>query len=119
MDNNLSIYEFNNKTNKDPYNSALKTLFKKEIKHKYVNIINNIKPDYLIYVNLLLQKNNYIKKKYNYDCKEIKYKIIKHTKRLFSGGTIKLKTKNNNKCNKYIRTCRLKQFYRRYSRRKV
>jgi len=119
MDNNLSIYEFNNKTDKDPYNSALKTLFKKEIKHKYVNIIKNIKPDYLIYVNLLLQKNNYIKKKYNYDCKEIKYKIIKHTKRLFSGGTIKLKTKNNNKCNKYIRTCRLKQFYRRYSRRKV
>ena len=124
---NVSIYEFNNAT-QEIYKEALDTLFHKKLQSKYNKIIFNTKPDFLIYVNLLLQKNNF--KKTNYDCKEIKYKLLKYTKKLVLGGTLKLKenkkSKHNSKHNskqkkhnKYNRACYSKQLSRRLSRRKV
>lgn len=128
---NVSIYEFNNATNTN-YKEALDTLFHKKLQSKYNKIILNTKPDFLIYVNLLLQKNNF--KKTNYDCKEIKYKLLKYTKKLVLGGTLKLKenkkSKQNikhnikqkskqKKHNKYNRECYSKQLSRRFSHRKV
>ena len=120
MDTNVSIYEFNNATNKN-YKDVLDTLFHKQLQKKYNKNILDTKPDYLIYVNLLLQKNNF--KKTKYDCKEIKYKILKYTKRLISGGTQKLKESKQKskqkKKNKYNRTWYSKQLVRRLSARKV
>ena len=119
---NVSIYEFNNAT-QEIYKEALDTLFHKKLQSKYNKIIFNTKPDFLIYVNLLLQKNNF--KKTNYDCKEIKYKLLKYTKRLVLGGTLKLKESKQKdkskqkKHNKYNRTCYSNQFRRRFSIRKV
>ena len=116
LDNNISIYSIKD-TNQTNYDTALRVLFSKEgLQKKYKDVIYNKKPNYIIHVNLLLQKNQFKKTKYNYDCKEIKYKLIKHTKRLFSGGSIKLKEKKKNKYNK---SCRSKQYVRHYSRRKV
>ena len=113
LDNKISIYEIKDPTKKI-YDKALEVLFDNEpLQKKYKDVIYNKKPNYIIYVNLLLKKSNF--KKTKYDCKEIKYKLLKHTKRLFSGGSIKLK---QNKKNKY-RSCRSKQCLRRYSRRKV
>jgi len=113
LDNKISIYEIKDPTKKI-YDKALEVLFDNEpLQKKYKDVIYNKKPNYIIYVNLLLQKSNF--KKTKYDCKEIKYKLLKHTKRLFSGGSIKLK---QNKKNKY-RSCRSKQCLRRYSHRKV
>lgn len=62
------------------------------LQQKYKDIINNKKPNFLIYVHLLLQKGYF--KQTLYDCKEIKHKLLKHTIRLFSGGS---KLKQNNK----------------------
>ena len=125
MDNNVSIYEFNNAT-PEIYKNALDELFHKQLQTKYTKMILNTKPDFLIFVNLLLQKNVF--KKTNYDCKEIKYKILKYTKRLVLGGTLKLKEhkkrKQSNqskkrKHHKYNKACCSKQQSRRLSLRKV
>ena len=125
MDNNVSIYEFNNAT-PEIYKNALDELFHKQLQTKYTKMILNTKPDFLIFVNLLLQKNVF--KKTNYDCKEIKYKILKYTKRLVLGGTLKLKEhkkrKQSNqskkrKHHKYNKACCSKQQSRRFSLRKV
>lgn len=62
------------------------------LQQKYKDIIYNKKPNFLIYVHLLLQKGYF--KQTLYDCKEIKHKLLKHTIRLFSGGS---KLKQNNK----------------------
>jgi len=125
MDNNVSIYEFNNAT-PEIYKTALDELFHKQLQTKYTKMILNTKPDFLIFVNLLLQKNVF--KKTNYDCKEIKYKILKYTKRLVLGGTLKLKEhkkrKQSNqskkrKHHKYNKACCSKQQSRHFSLRKV
>jgi hypothetical protein len=69
------------------------------LQQKYKDIIYNKKPNFLIYVHLLLQKGYF--KQTLYDCKEIKHKLLKHTIRLFSGGS---KLKQNNKTT--YKTCR-------------
>ena len=120
MDTNLSIYEFNNATN-EIYKDALNYLLHKELQTKYNNIILNTKPDYIIYINLLLQKN--IIKKTKYNCKEIQYKILKYTKRIISGGTLKLKESKKyskqKRYNKYNRSCHSNRLLQRFSRRKA
>lgn len=92
MDNKINIYEVKESTNV-MYDEALAALFNNEpLQKKYKDVVYNKKPNFIIHVNLLLQKENF--KKSIYDCKEIKYKLLKHTKRLFSGGS---KLKQNKK----------------------
>ena len=54
-------------------------------------------------------------KESSFDCNEIKYKLKKYTKRLLSGGSKKLKTKNKI----HNKRCISKQCLERYSRRKI
>lgn len=109
MDYKISIHEIKD-TTKDVYDQCLAALFDNQpLQKKYKDVIYNKKPNYIIYINLLLQKSDF--KPIVYDCKEIKYKLIKHTRKLFMGGS-KLKL---NKKTKY-KSCGSGL---RYSRRKV
>jgi len=117
LDSPIKIYQYNeNEKNYKLYEESFESLLnKEELKKQYKNIIYSKKPDYVIYVNLLLDKKNF-KKTTLYDCKEIKFKLLKHTKRLIIGGK-KLKL---NKKKTYNKRCLSKKYYqRRYSRRKV
>ena len=106
-----------NDKKRELYEDSLKLLLNnEELKEQYKNIIFSKKPDYVIYINLLLNKKNF-KKNTLYDCKEIKFKLLKHTKRLITGGKKKLKI---NKKITYNKRCLSKKYYQRcYSRRKV
>lgn len=118
LDSPIKIYQYNeNDKKKELYESSLKSLLNnEELKKQYKDIIFSKKPDYVIYINLLLNKKNF-KKNTLYDCKEIKFKLLKHTKRLITGGKKKLKL---NKKITYNKRCLSKKHYQRcYSRRKV
>ena len=118
LDSPIKIYQYNENDKKDElYENSLKLLLNnEELKKQYKNIIFSKKPDYVIYINLLLNKKNF-KKNTLYDCKEIKFKLLKHTKRLITGGKKKLKL---NKKITYNKRCLSKKYYQRcYSRRKV
>lgn len=121
LDSPIKIYQYkeNDKNDKNDklYESSLKVLLNnEELKKQYKDIIFSKKPDYVIYINLLLNKKNF-KKNTLYDCKEIKFKLLKHTKRLITGGKKKLKL---NKKITYNKRCLSKRYYQRcYSRRKV
>jgi len=115
LDSPIKTYQYNDKNN-ELYKKSLKLLLNnEELKEQYKNIIFSKKPDYVIYINLLLNKKNF--KKNIYNCKEIKFKLLKHTKRLITGGKKKLKL---NKKITYNKRCLSKKYYQRcYSRRKV
>lgn len=118
LDSPIKIYQYNENDKKNElYENSLKLLLNnEELKKQYKNIIFSKKPDYVIYINLLLNKKNF-KKNTLYDCKEIKFKLLKHTKRLITGGKKKLKI---NKKITYNKRCLSKKYYQRcYSRRKV
>lgn len=118
LDSPIKKYQYNeNIKNEKLYKDSLKSLLNnEELKEQYKNIIFSKKPDYVIYINLLLNKKNF-KKNTLYDCKEIKFKLLKHTKRLITGGKKKLKL---NKKITYNKRCLSKKYYQRcYSRRKV
>ena len=118
LDSPIKIYQYNkNDKNNELYEKSLeKLLNNEELKKQYKDIIFSKKPDYVIYINLLLNKKNF-KKNTLYDCKEIKFKLLKHTKRLITGGKKKLKL---NKKITYNKRCLSKKYYQRcYSRRKV
>lgn len=118
LDSPIKIYQYKeNDKNDELYESSLKVLLNnEELKKQYKDIIFSKKPDYVIYINLLLNKKNF-KKNTLYDCKEIKFKLLKHTKRLITGGKKKLKI---NKKITYNKRCLSKKYYQRcYSRRKV
>jgi len=116
LDKQISIYEIDTKSKdlKAVYDKALTALFNtKKLQKKYIDVIHNKEPNYIIYVNLLLQKKDF--KESSFDCNEIKYKLKKYTKRLLSGGSKKLKTKNKI----HNKRCISKQCLERYSRRKI
>ena len=106
LDSPIKIYQYNENDKKDElYENSLKLLLNnEELKKQYKNIIFYKKPDYVIYVNLLLDKKNF--KKTLYNCKEIKFKLLKHTKRLITGGKKKLKL---NKKKTYNKRCLYKK----------
>jgi hypothetical protein len=120
LDDNILVQEINvNKPKDDPlnYDEILTQLFaNKGIQQKYKEMIKSIKPNYIVYVNLLLRKKDF--KKTVYDCNEIRFKLLKHTKQLISGGKTKRKKLKYNKRNN--KACITKRcLRRRYSRRKV
>lgn len=122
LDDNILVQEINvNKPKGDDpplnYDTILKDLFKNiGIQKKYKEMIESIKPNYIVYVNLLLRKKDF--KKTIYDCNEIRFKLLKHTKQLISGGKTKRKKLKYNKRNN--KACITKRcLRRRYSRRKA
>lgn len=114
LDDSIIVYEI---MEDDYYKDLLKNLIpNKGIKKKYRDIIYSIKPNYIVYVNLLFKKKDF--KKSLYDCNEIRFKLIKHTKQLITGGKTKRKKLKYNKRNN--KACITKRCLRqRYSLQEV
>lgn len=114
LDDSILVYETNGNNKYEPIMKEL--LSNKVIKKQYMSIIDSIKPNYIIYVNLLLKKKDF--EKSLYDCNLIKYNLIKYANRLVRGGkTKRKKLKYNKRNNKACITKRCLQ--QRYSRRKA
>lgn len=116
LDDNILVYEIDVDKPVN-YNDILNEwLDNKGIQKRYKEKIESVKPNYIIYVNLLLRKKDF--KKTLYDCNEIRFKLLKHTKQLISGGKTKRKKLKYNKRNN--KACITKRcLRRRYSRRKA